>query len=310
MNRGPNAWTSPLALLSLCLMLVACQVTIIPNPEPEEPFDGRTPTEVAFASGKPTSTDDAVLRDVALDAGDPLLLLISLDAAQAAANDLVYVMVDGDVLVTAYDVENNRERAVLASSDADWYGLPDDPDLATASAGVAPATIDVGRSVVCIGPCLARAAPSTAAEFYVEVVALSDTSADVYAFAETYTDTEEPNDSSFDAQLVTISAGFGETLGAIELLDDRDWYGSGSAVNRVLVSDVPASNPALDFQARVYDSSGAFLADVPLNTCFDPPDAGTEQLFVEVRVVNDRAAASSASDYRVEFHTGPGCTGP
>lgn len=272
---------SGLAALSL---LAGC-VTVDP-PAPPGPFPNAADVALG-ADNAPVVSGDA-------GPGAADIYRLTLPADLANTNGLLYAEAQGtagaapDALsLTLFD---SAGEAVLASSSPDFFG----PGPAPSATRVGAQAISVAP--VCRGPCvLARVPPTPGQEdvVYVRVEATQTAPYALYLFTSPFADTGEPvNDERNTAVTVT-----GSETGALETLNDSDWYRSSAAATRVTLS---SSAAALSLRAEIFledgTPAGAISVGQPYSSTLAP------NRFI-VRVFSDarRAAVAGASTYALTF---------
>ncbi len=198
------------ALAALALVLAACQVTVTPGP---------TPTFPPSLSG----TFDAQVFVPTLGTPPESQLTASLAAQQTryyrvdvpTARDLLYAEVEGnDLRVTLY-TSGGSVRAVSESSR--YFG----PSVSSLAAPAEVGTASLSTTFFCLGPC--AAVEPTAPYYVIGVRNLTNSPRvfDLYAYTMIATDENEGNDATGTA---TAFSAADAPQGAIEALDDEDWF--------------------------------------------------------------------------------------
>lgn len=286
-----------LLLITLIVLISACDVTVTVTPS--EPFPNE---EKEAISANSSFDDDPVVEGLRLTSGETIVYKVSVSSSVASNSDVIYFDAgtpSGDgVEVTAYSVSSsNKTTALYGSTDQDWFGLADDPDLNLSS--VSAQAVEAQKA--CSGPCLVVPAPSGKGDAYFRVTAKRNTELTLYVFGTTYSDENEPqNDGRANATIVTRDVdNVLSDQGAIETIDDVDWFESGENVATVKFS---ASNDALGLRADVYNTAGTKLTTLSDGARYDLPLSEPLQV-LQVRVYSQesRAAASADAIYSVEF---------
>lgn len=277
--------------LAALLLLAGC-VTTVPDPSPPP---GPFPNAAGAALGADNAP--AVSGDAGPGAADVYKLTLPADLANT--NGLLYAeAVPGtgaapDALsLTLFD---STGTAVLASSSADFFGPGPAPSAARIGAArVGAQAITVTR--VCNGPCVLARVPQTPNQedvFYVRVEATQSAPYALYLFTGSFADTGEPaNDERNTAVTVT-----GSETGALETLNDSDWYRSSAAATRVTLN---SSAAALSPRAEIFLEDGTSVASVPAGQPFVSTLA-PQRFLVRVFADTPRAAVAGVSTYNLMF---------
>ncbi len=224
------------ATVLVALVLAACQITITPI-LPDEP------DLVVEAQGL---TDDPVdLGSLRVPAGAERWVEVNYRSASGA--DLMYFEIAGSGVEGNVRVElrNSIGQLIVASSSSELFATNvarlDAAVFELRSAEVEPRSISTAYR--CIGPCVAQAYRT--GRFYAKLVNTSsvERNVTVYAYGLEATDENEPNDTASQATPVVIERDGDGAVGAIERVDDLDYFrfecapGFGSALRLELVSD-------------------------------------------------------------------------
>ena len=198
------------AIAALALVLAACQITVTPGPTPTFPpsLAGTFDAQVFV----PTLGDPPdVQRSASLEAQEMRYYRVDVPTAR----DLLYAEVEGnDLRVTLY----TSGGSVLAVSESSRYF---GPSVASLAASGEVDTASLSTTFFCIGPCAAIEPTSAYYVIGVRNLANSPRSFDLYAYTMIATDENEGNDTSGTA---TPFGAADDLAGAIESLDDEDWF--------------------------------------------------------------------------------------
>lgn len=147
-----------------------------------------------------------------------------------------------------------------------------------------------GRSIsaqyACLGPCVAVRATANDYLVRIENTAGSPRTFDLYGYTMPFSDEEEPNDTTSSA---VAFGGAAVLQGAIETLDDDDWFRYTGSEVRELLFDV--FDPALGLELQI-DGGGPTLEDGEADVVY-PGER------FRVRPGAGRAGPSSTSGYAV-----------
>lgn len=268
------------AAAAAMLALAACVITPF-DPTIEDTFTAQV---VEWPGGDPT----ARIPSITLREGRTIYYRVDVPSDR---RDLIYAEVvgagvAGDVRI-AFVNDFGFKRAVSTSPDF----------FASSVGGLAPSGGEPsgsgdlgGRSIsaqfTCLGPCVALRATGTSYLVEIENTAGSPRTFDLYGYTMDFSDEDEPNDGASSAVAV---GGAAVLQGAIETLDDEDWFHYTGSEVRELRFD--AFDPALGL-ALTIDGGGPTLEDGDADVVYPG-----ERL--RVRAGDGRAGPSSTSGYAV-----------
>ena len=205
-----------LAVVALAIFaLAACEISIGPGPF--------TPAIEGTYTARIQTSPTALRTNVPIAQGETLFFRIDMPDG---ALDLLY----GEVVGTGLRVSwLSTTGATLAVSQSRDFFAGSVGALATTAAedsqdAVAPRS--VGERYVCVGPC-AAIAPTASGYRYLAVRNITNDprSFDLFAYTMNANDSEDREGNSNDTAATATPFGAGVDLeGAIELLDDRDWF--------------------------------------------------------------------------------------
>jgi hypothetical protein len=144
----------------------------------------------------------------------------------------------------------------------------------------------ISAQFACLGPCVAVRATANSYLVKIENTASSPRTFDLYGYTMPFSDEDEPNDTAASA---VAFAGAVVLQGAIETLDDEDWYRYTGSDVRELLFDV--FDPALGLELQI-DGGGPTLEDGESDVVY-PGER------FRVRPGAGRAGPSSTSGYAV-----------
>ena len=269
------------ATVLVALALASCQITITPI-LPDEP------DLVVDAQG--LTDDPAGLGSLRVPAGSERWVEVNYRSSGA---DLMYFEIAGSGVEGNVRVElrSSTGRLIVASTSSELFAT----NVARLGAeGVETGAAEVERGSIstsyrCIGPCVAQ--PYRSGRFYAKLVNTGsvERNVTVYAYGLEATDENEPNDTAAQATRVTLTSDGDGAVGAIEHVDDVDFFrfdcasGFGSAMRLELVSDFRG-----DIVLRAGGSTyrpGDLTAPLPCGSV------------VQVRTEDSTAGPSDASRY-------------
>jgi hypothetical protein len=246
-------------------LLAGCQVTIGPS----IPF----PNAIEVVATDESGSSDPVVSSQ-LSGGSSVIYRVDLAAAQDA--DVVYFELNQPLRLTVY---NSTGTAVASSNSADSFA----EGTAGLSSALTPSSISV--TLFCRGSCVILNTDASFVYVEIENSGASSVNYGLYAFGDSYTDTNEPANNS-PAGAVSVTT---EAEGAIETLGDIDYF--SAAANGTL--RLTTATDVLDIRATV---SGPGLEPITIRpgqiAAVQPGDL--IRVFVEG---NDRAAVSGISRY-------------
>ena len=222
-------------------------------------------------------------------AGEARLVRVSFPPAGGA--DLRYVEVGGSGVEGNVRVELFAGGALVGASESSGLFASSVGALSVPLASVDPSSITV--SWRCEGPCVAERYRSGVVEMRVTNLSSSARTINVLAYGTVEQDENEPNDSEANATVVTLT-GLGDgAVGAIERVDDVDYFrfacGSGWPLEDVelrMTSDFDG-----DIVLRLADGttyrSGETTRAIPCNS------------LVSVRTTDGTAGPSATSRYAI-----------
>jgi hypothetical protein len=261
--RSVARWT-PLAIVAL--VLAACSVEVGFDPIVEETVTAVNDT-----------TPSALLTNESVAGSQTLYYRVEVPSS---AGDLLYVEVEGDPDLRIALLRSSG--ATIGVSQSPTYFASSISNLSAAS-GVGPQAIEVAYA--CLGPCVATR--TSASTYYVRVENRSGSTRtfDLLAYTFDHNDTYEPNDGTSSA--VGLS-GAGDYSGAIETLDDVDYFVYTGTSTR-----------ELDFDA--FNANLGLVLQIENGPTLSPGDSNVIQQNERFRVFSDigRAGPSSTSGYVV-----------
>jgi hypothetical protein len=267
-------------LVSLTLVLAACEITVSPPPTPTWPptFAGSLEAQATFT---PTAQASGTLAPGATRYYD-----LDVDVQR----DLVYAEVAGssDLRVTIFTSGGTR---LAVSESPDYFGA----SLNAIGASAA----DLGASSIsvefqCLGPC--AAVPSAASSYVVAVTNTGNSSRSFEVFAYTFneTDENEPNDAVGSATLLN---GAGNYRGAIEVLGDVDHFEYNATAGGSFFVVFQPFDMALGLELEILDCEECEILDG--STGFQV-EGLLDGDILRVRSAAGRAGPSASSGYSLQ----------
>lgn len=260
-------------LLGAVLLLSACDISVTPTPPP------RTPEVTVNANTNPASS----VATLNLQPNRDMLVQIDVSQAVRDAGPLIYVELNEDLNLQL----QSAGRSPIAYSNSSAF-FSRDP-LGASSVGLSSQAVSI--QTACRGSCVILQ-PGADSRYYALVRnnTGSAVSADLFAFADIYTDVYETvNNRPVSAPSITLGSSLSES-GALETIGDEDYWQAGNSGSLLFT----APNDALEFRAMVTDFNGVARSQAYTSGSTIFLNAGE---YLKVWSANNRAAASGSSVY-------------
>jgi len=270
-----------LALATVAMLALAACLTPF-DPTIEDTFTAQV---VSWPGGAPTPR----ITGISLREGRTVYYRVDVPGDR---RDLIYAEVVGagvvdDVRIAFVNADFGFTRAVSTSPDyfsSSVGGLslsaavPSEPD--------GPSGRSISAQFTCLGPCVALRATGNSYLIEIQNTSNGPRTFDLYGYTIDASDENEPNDGPGTAVAVS---GEGALQGAIETLDDEDWFHYTGSDVRSLRFDV--FEPALGLELQI-DGGGPTLDDGDVDVVYPG-----ERL--RVREGDGRAGPSATSGYAI-----------
>ncbi len=247
------------AALSLPLLLAACQFTVAPPPEPD-----------LTVTAQRITNDPQTVGSITVPGGATRWVEVQYRAVTTSPALQFFEIqgsgVEGDVRL---EFRSERNRLLVASQSSRRFASAVSRLGAETLAGLDGPLDSAGRSAVgvaweCLGPCVARPYESGTYFVKLENTGGSARSVRLYAFGIEPTDLNEPNDTPAQATRVELSRAGDGAAGAIEHVDDVDYFRmtcSGDFVDAMRLELVSDFDRAIVLRANDRDHVAGFETD-------------------------------------------------
>jgi hypothetical protein len=273
-----------ITLLGALIALSACQ--FVPHP--------------IFPDAKPvnaTNDGETAVSEGLLLRGERVVYAVRVLPAVAGQNQLLYLEVEvlnkrANVSITAHDFLG---RAYAQSNSPDFFE-PVVAGPALVVTGDPPMTAQATQvDVICRGPCILQPAQAGIVFLKIENTGIVSTDYRLFAFTEVYADVNEPTNNTNSGR-VEFS---GLVRGALETLDDVDFYVTQEPVRSIRITGAPTVTVA-PRAALFNDDTGGDLGDITAGTDNDERIFSTPiRVRIQVSSANDRAGPSGSSFYQI-----------